>query len=66
MLAWALRLLKMVLVLPETAGSFLGMGVVGKRLCSYNIFGRIEKKIVQKKNADEMIILLQLHCHTWL
>ena len=47
MLVWALRLLKMVLVLPETAGSLLGMSVVGKKLCSCKNLGGLKKKIMQ-------------------
>ena len=48
MLAWVLRLLEMVLVLPETAGSLLGMGVVGKGCVHIKFLGGL-KKNVQKK-----------------
>ena len=46
MLVWALRLLKMVLVLPETAGSLLGMSVVGKKMCSCKNLGDENTNIV--------------------
>ena len=68
MLVWALRLLKMVLVLPETAGSLVGMSVIGKKKkCSCQNLGGLKKIMQIKSNMQvKILILVQLQCHTWL
>ena len=51
---------------PETAGSLLGMGVVGKSCVHIKILKGLKKKLCKRKMQMKMIILLQLQCHTWL
>ena len=40
-------------MLPETAGSLLGMGVVGKSYVHIKNLGGLKKNCAYKKNADE-------------